>query len=143
VDGPREVVVFEVAGRRYGLAAADVQELLRAVLPAPLPGAPAAIEGVIDLRGRAVPVLDVRRRFGLPARDVEPTDHLIVARAAGRLVALRVDRVTDLVRLGPDDIEAAAGLAPGEAGVASVARLADGLVLVADLHALLPPDEAE
>jgi purine-binding chemotaxis protein CheW len=142
VDRPREVVVFEVAGRRHGLAAGDVQELLRAALPAPLPGAPAAVEGVLNLRGRAVPVVDVRRRFGLPPRDLEPTDHLIVTRAAGRLIALRVDRVVDILRLGPADVEPGASLAPG-GGVAWVAKTADGLVLVHGPSAFLSPAEAD
>jgi purine-binding chemotaxis protein CheW len=142
VDGPREVVVFEVAGRRHGLAVDDVQELLRAALPAPLPGAPAAVEGVLNLRGRAVPVVDVRRRFGLPSREIEPTDHLIVTRAAGRLIALRVDRAVDLLRLGPADVEPAADLALG-GGVAWVAKLADGLVLVHAPSAFLSPAEAD
>jgi purine-binding chemotaxis protein CheW len=65
---PLQVLVFEVAGRRYGLPADDVQELLRAVSIVPLPRAPAVVEGVINLRGKVVPVLDVRGRFRLPAR---------------------------------------------------------------------------
>jgi purine-binding chemotaxis protein CheW len=127
----REILVFEVDGRRFGLPAAEVRELLRAVAIVPLPLAGPAVEGVVNLRGRVVPVLDLRARLGLPARAVAPSDHLIVAQSEGRLVALRVDRALDLVRLD------AGPCAEGEAEGPRVARLADGLAPLLDLRALL------
>jgi purine-binding chemotaxis protein CheW len=133
---PVDVLVFEMGGQRHGLAAAAVLEILRAVAVAPLPQAPPGVEGVINLRGRVVPVVDLRHRFRLPPRPVLPTDHLIVARSGDRLVALRVDRAEDLVRLDPADLEPA-GPAPGP-----VAKLADGLVPVHSLDDLLAADEA-
>jgi purine-binding chemotaxis protein CheW len=133
--------VFDVGGQRHGLPASDVQELLRAVAVVALPRAPAGVEGIINLRGQVVPVLPLRRRFGLPARPANPADHFIVARTAGRLVALRVDRALDLVRLSPADLEQAAGLLAGTA-LGWVARLPDGLVLIHDLHNLLSREES-
>jgi purine-binding chemotaxis protein CheW len=126
-----EILVFEVAGRRFGLAAAEVRELLRAVSIVPLPLSGSAIEGVVNLRGRVVPVLDLRARLGLPARAVVPSDQMIVAQSEGRLVALRVDRALDLVRL-----EAGAAAA-GETEWGRVARLADGLAPLLDLRNVL------
>jgi purine-binding chemotaxis protein CheW len=132
-----EVLVFEVGGRRYGLRAADVREILRAVTVVPLPRAPAIVEGVINLRGAVVPVLDLRSRFGLPAKAAEPADHLIVARVGAQVVALRVDRALDLVRLGPGDIEETRGLAPGMEYVSWVAKLPEDLLLIHDLRTFL------
>jgi purine-binding chemotaxis protein CheW len=132
------VLVFDVAGQRHGLPASDVQELLRAVAIVPLPRAPAGVEGIINLRGQVVPVVSLRGRLGQPDRPLEPSDHFIVVRAAGRLVALRVDRALDLVRLGPADL----GPVEELGGVGWVARLADGLVLIHDLQSLLPCAEA-
>jgi purine-binding chemotaxis protein CheW len=128
-----EILVFEVAGRRFGLPATEVRELLRAVsiVPLPLPLAGPAIEGVVNLRGRIVPVLDLRARLGLPIRAVVPSDQMIVAQSEGRLVALRVDRALDLVRL-----DAGATAAGGIDGV-RVARLADGLAPLLDLRTVL------
>ncbi len=137
-----EVLVFEVAGQRYGLAAADVQELVRAVSIVPLPKAPAIIEGVINLRGTVVPVLDIRTRFQLPSKAVEPTDHFIVAWAEERLVALRVDRATDLVQLDVTDVEDAKGVVPGVEYVAWMAKLPDDLVLIHDLRTFLSRAES-
>jgi purine-binding chemotaxis protein CheW len=138
-----EVVVFELARRRFGVPAGDVQEVLRAVLPTPLPGAPAIVEGIVNLRGRVVPQVDLRRRFRLPLRDVEPSDHLIVARAAGRAILLRVDRVEGLVHLQPSEIEEARGIVPGVDYVSWLARSNQDLVLVHDLATLLSTAEAE
>jgi hypothetical protein len=58
-----DIVVFEVGGQVYALPALDVHELIRAVAIVPLPRAPAIVEGIINLRGKIVPVLDIRSRF--------------------------------------------------------------------------------
>ncbi|MGH7435187.1 MAG: chemotaxis protein CheW, partial [Polyangiaceae bacterium] len=75
------ILLFEVGGRRYGLLAAEVRELVRAVTIHPLPRAPAIVEGLVNVRGRIVPVLDIRSRFRIPLRPLAPSDHLILAQA--------------------------------------------------------------
>jgi purine-binding chemotaxis protein CheW len=139
----REVLVFEVGGQCYAVAVDDVQELVRAVALTPLPRAPAVVEGVINLRGRPVPVLDVRHPFRLPSRPLALTDHLVVIRAGNRLAALRVDRALDLVRLGAAALEQGEALLPGVSYVAQVAGFPRGLVLIRDLRAFLSAAEAE
>jgi purine-binding chemotaxis protein CheW len=136
------VLVFEVSGQRYALPSSDVWEVLRAAAVVPLPRAPAVVEGVINLRGRLVPVLDLRTRFRLAAKPVEPTDHFVVAQAGDRAVALRVDRATDLAPLGEADVEDAKGVVPGAEYVAWVARHPDGLVLIHDLRTFLSRAES-
>jgi purine-binding chemotaxis protein CheW len=140
--GSLQILIFEVGERRYGLPAADVVELLRAVSIVPLPGAPAAVEGVINLRGKIVPVLDVRGRFRLPPRPLEPTDHFIVARADERVVALRVDRALDLLELDPADVEDARDVVPGVEHVSRIARLPNDLILIHDLRTFLSWEES-
>jgi purine-binding chemotaxis protein CheW len=132
-----EILVFDIGGQRYGLPAKDVLELLRAVAIVPLPQAPAIVEGIINLRGSLVPVLDIRSRFRLPAKPLEPSDHLVVALAGDRRVALRVDRALDLVRVHGDDIEDARGVVPGVEYVSWVAKQPNELVLIHDLRTFL------
>ena len=110
---------------------------MRAVAITPLPSAPPLIEGVVSVRGRILPVLDVRARFRLPPRALDPSDHFIVAAAGRRGVILRVDRATHLAQV--DDATAAPA---GGAYDAGVATLEDGLVLVHDLAAFLSASEA-
>ena len=138
-----EIVVFEVERRRFGLTLAQTNEVHRLPAVVPLPKAPAIVEGVVNLRGKVVPVLDIRARFRLPPKPGEPSDHLIAADAGGRLVGLRVDRVLDLASVAASDIEAAEALAEGIEYVAGVAKLADGLVLIHDLRTFLAEAEAE
>ncbi len=137
-----QILVFRVQEQRFGLLAADVQELQRAVTIVPLPKAPAVVEGLIDVRGTLVPVFDIRGRFRLPAKEVGPLDHLVIARAKGRLVALRVDRVLDLVAVDDRDIRDPHALVSGTDYVAGVARLEGGLVLIHDLATFLSEAEA-
>jgi len=138
----REVLVFEVGDQRYALPTADVLELVRAVAITPLPDAPAVIEGVVNVRGRVLPVLDVRARFRLPAKPLGPSDHFIVAAAGPRGVILRVDRATHLALIEEDSVQAPETLGPGAAYVAGVAKLDDGMVLIHDLATFLSAAEA-
>jgi purine-binding chemotaxis protein CheW len=136
----REILVFEVEGQRYGLPTADVLELVRAVTITPLPNAPAVIEGVVNVRGRVLPVLDVRARFRLPAKPLDPSDHFIVASTGLRGVILRVDRACHLALVDEASIQSPP--TPGPGYVAGVATLDDGMVLIHDLSTFLSAAEA-
>jgi len=138
-----EFLAFEVAAQRYGIRAIDVIEVLRAVTTVALPKAPGIVAGVVTVRGAVVPVLNLRARFGLPPRQTEPADQLVVAWAGERRIALPVDRAVDLVRVHPSDIEDATRLIPGVAYVAGMAKLPDGLMLIHDLRTFLSQAETD
>jgi purine-binding chemotaxis protein CheW len=138
----REVLVFEVGGQAYGLPSGDVLELVRAVAITPLPGAPPVIEGIVNVRGRVLPVLDVRARFRLPAKSLELSDHFIVAAAGPRGVILRVDRATHLALVDEVSVQPPQTLGPGATYVAGVVKLDDGMVLIHDLATFLSAAEA-
>lgn len=138
-----DVLQFELHGQKYGIPVADADEILRAVSITPLPNAPRIIEGVIDIRGSVTPVLDIRARFGMPAKPVETSDHLIVARAGARRVAIRADQVQGLVGLSPADIASVTSVTTKIDHISGVARLPDGLVILHDLHTFLSEAESE
>ena len=141
--GPtREVLVFELGGQRYGLPTLDVSELVRAVAITRLPDAPAFIEGVVNVRGRILPVLDIRARFHLPAKPLDPSDHFIVASAGARGVILRVDRAIHLALVDDSSVQAAQALGSSATYVAGVAKLDGGLVLIHDLATFLSAAES-
>lgn len=137
-----EVARFELSGRRYALLLADIREVLRIPSVVPLPKAPAVIEGIVNIRGTVVPVFDVRKRFGLPTKAAHPTDHLVVAQAGSRLVALRVDRVAGVEDVDPKLIEEVAAISSHIEHVAGVVKLRDGLVLLHDLRKFLDDSES-
>lgn len=140
-DAPTAVLVVEVGGYRCGLPVEVVVELHRMVASVPLPEAPAVIDGVIDVRGGVVAVLDLRTRFGLSRRSARPSDHLVLVGVEDRTVALRADRVLDLVTVSASAVVAAVGL-PSGPHLRGVARLDDGLLLIHDVGAFLSDDEA-
>ena len=137
------VLLFTLDDRRFALPVEQAREALPALAMAPLAGAPGVVEGVVDVGGTVVPVLDLRARFGLPARPLSADDHLVLAQAGSRVVALRVDRAVDVVALDDADVVAAHPDDPALRHLAGVLRLPDGLVLLADVEAFLTQGEAE
>jgi purine-binding chemotaxis protein CheW len=137
-----ELLLFELGGQRYALPVADVVEVLRAVAVTPLPQGPRVVLGVMNVRGRVVPVFDLRERFGQPSALVEPSDHFIVAHAAQRLAALRADKILDLVRLCTDAIEQVERVVSGMHHISGIGRLSDGVVFIHDLHSFLTEAES-
>ncbi|MBE0595675.1 MAG: chemotaxis protein CheW [Desulfuromonadales bacterium] len=87
---------FTIEQRRYGVLLEAVRRVERMVEVAPLPDAPSVIAGVIDFHGEMLPVFDLRRRFGLPLRPSLLTDHLLIATARGRTVALAIDTAEEV-----------------------------------------------
>lgn len=135
------LLTFALEGQVLALPVGTVAETVRAVAVTPLPTAPPIVEGVINVRGRVVPVLDIRQRLGLPSRALDPNQHFIIATAGPRLVALRVDHALDVVTVSAEAI-ASAALVPVAPHVVGIATLADGLAVIHDLDRFLALDEA-
>lgn len=132
-----QIVVVELDGTSYGLPAGAVTHVIPMVRVTPLRGGPAIVAGVIDVHGAVVPVIDLRSRLGHQPRPARPDDHLVIADAAGRTVALHVDRATALAACGA--LEPVTGAHTRH--LAGIGRTADGLLVVTDLDAFLTQDE--
>lgn len=135
-----DVLVVQVAGQRVAFRVSEVEQVVPAALPTSLPGAPAIVEGVLDVRGEALPVIELRRRLGLPSRAVELADCLVLATAAGRRVALRADAALELASVEPAELVPDAVL-PGAAYVEGTAAYDGGLLVVLDLARFLSAEE--
>lgn len=138
----RQAVVFALDGQRYALPLHSVRRIVRAVEVTPLTGAPAIVLGAIDVEGRVVPVLDIRQRFGLPAREVAPADQFLIATMAGRTVVLVIDEALDVIECEASAVTGSGDLTPGPGHLEGVVRLDDGLVLLHDLEKFLSLEEA-
>jgi purine-binding chemotaxis protein CheW len=98
---PRSYLVFHVAGQRYGAPLHSVDEVIRGGEVTPVPGARPDLLGILQLRGRIVPVLDGHRRFGLAATPVDATlARIVVLSCNGHQVGVRVDSVGELLHSG-------------------------------------------
>jgi purine-binding chemotaxis protein CheW len=139
--GEIELLVFDVGGRPYALPTTDVVELVRAVAVTSLLSGPRVVSGVINLRGRLVPVFDLCIRFEVASPPLEPTDQLIVAWAGPRLVAIRA-YASRLVKVPPSAIDEAERIVSGARHLSGIARLPEGIALIHDLKALLTEAES-
>ncbi len=137
------IVVFSLDGRRYGLYLEAVEKVVRAARVTPLPGAPQAVLGILNYQGQVVPVFDTRKRFGLPEREIEPSDQFIIARTSLRIVALVADATFGVEHIPKRQMVAADRVLPGIRYIDGVVKLKDGMVLIHDLESFLSPSERE
>lgn len=135
------IMVLRLDELRLGLPIDCVERVVRSAWVERLPAAPRVVEGVVDIGGRVLPVIDLRRCFGRAGRAVEPGDCFVLAHTGRRNVALHLDSVEGLVEHDPDAVVASDSIVPGLAHVAGVVKLADGLVLIEDLGQLLSLDD--
>jgi purine-binding chemotaxis protein CheW len=142
-DAQVRLVVFSLDGQRYALHLSAVEKVVRTVLVTPLPGAPLIVLGVINAHGQIIPVIDVRRRFGLSSRETTLSDSLILAHTPGRIVALGVDSMEGLLESSQRDIAPTAAILPNVPYLNGVVKLDDGLVLIHDLASFLSLDEEQ
>lgn len=136
------VLVIGVGDHRLGLPVLAVDEVLPIAWVTPLPGAPPIVEGVLDVRGNTVVVLDARRRIGAGARPVRLSDRLVVARAGAHRVALHVDAVLTIQEVPTVELLAGVAMAPAVLGAAGLVRMDDGLLVVHDPAAFLSSEES-
>jgi purine-binding chemotaxis protein CheW len=136
-----QVVIFELDERRYGLRLSTVERILPAVDVTPLPRTPPFVWGVIDVQGQIVPVMSLRRRFGLPERTIAVSDQFVLARTRQRTVALVVDATHGVVERPAAEFIEADKILPDLEPVAGVIHLDDGMVLIHNLDQFLSLDE--
>jgi len=136
-----QLVIFSMDGQRYALHLSAVQRVVRAVEVTPLPSAPDIVLGVINIEGYIVPVINIRKRFGLPDKEIGLNDHLIIARTARRSVVLPIDSVSGILYVSPDAVIESSGILPHIGYVEGIAKLADGMVLIHDLDTFLSLEE--
>lgn len=136
------LVVFALDQTRFALALSAVARVVPMPAVTPLPAAPAVARGAVNLRGEAIPVLDVRSRFGFPQRDYGLSTRLLIATTGRRRVALPVDAVEGVERISREAVAPSDGLLPGLRHVSGVVALQDGLLFIHDLEAFLSLEEA-
>jgi purine-binding chemotaxis protein CheW len=137
------VLLTRLDGIQVGFAAAAVREIVRAVAIEPLPGAPGMIEGVINLHGRIVPVVDLRQRLALPALALAPDQFMVALQSLDRLVAVRVDDVEDMTEIPEGSLQSQASISPVLRRLRGVSAIASGALVVHDVDAFLTQTESE
>ncbi|HKN93193.1 MAG TPA: chemotaxis protein CheW [Thermoleophilaceae bacterium] len=129
-----ELVVFRIDKSEYALPVENVAEILRMVAIAPVPEAPEWLPGVVNLRGKVIPVIDLRTRLGLPRMEAGLNTPIIVAETDGQLVGLVADSVTELLSVPLDSVEPPDARVGDANAVEAVARAGERLLLIFDLE---------
>jgi purine-binding chemotaxis protein CheW len=139
-----QLVVFELGDERYGLDIATVYEIIRHQPVTAVPQAPSFVEGVINLRGRIIPVVDLRRRFGMAGCTLTKASRIVVCEAAGTRVGLVVDGVSEVLMVPIDAVEQTPEVASGydTSYLRGIAKLGERLVILLDLGGLFGDADA-
>jgi purine-binding chemotaxis protein CheW len=135
-------VAFTLDNQKYALHLSAVEKIAQAAEIIPLPKAPDIVMGVINIQGRIVPVVNIRRRFQLPERDINIEDHFIVCRTDRMNVAILVDTVLDIIECSPKDIIEQADILTDMDYVEGVVKSAEGMILIHDLNKFLSTNES-
>jgi len=140
----KQFVIYQLAGEQFGVDIAAVESIIKMQEIAAVPQVPEFVEGVTNLRGEVLPVIDLRKRFEIPAADDSEEERIVVVEIDGQNVGMIVDAVTEVLTLDEDAIEAPSALVIGSSVdfITGIAKVDDQLVTIIDLRMVLLSDEA-
>jgi purine-binding chemotaxis protein CheW len=138
-----QLVTFSIGEEEFGVDILKVQEIIRMMEITKVPRAPDFVEGVINLRGKVIPILDLRRRFGLVTRDHDKHTRIIVIEISNMIVGFVVDSVSEVLRIPSNTVEPPPPVVSGLESeyISGVGKLADRLLILLDLDRLLSREE--
>lgn len=141
----RQLVGFRLDDADYAIAITTIREIILMKPITRLPQVPPSIEGLINLRGTVIPLVNLRKRFGLPHRPFDDETRTIVVTVHEKTIGCIVDEVTQVIRVSVDQVQPVpiAMTAVAKRYIAGLARLEDRLVIILDIERLFGPDEIE
>lgn len=134
-----QLVVFSIGKELYGVGIDAIQEIVRVPDVTEVPDAPIYLEGVINLRGKVIPVIDLRKRLRLNSAQRTKTTRVLVTENGKSTVGLLVDSVSEVRKIQPDDIEDPPEMisAIGVEYITGVAKVDERLIILLDLKKIL------
>ncbi|MFA5363062.1 MAG: chemotaxis protein CheW [Candidatus Omnitrophota bacterium] len=139
-----QLVVFTIGDEEFGVDIRQVREIVRLVAITFLPKAPSFIEGVVNLRGQVLAVIDLAKRLGIKSKERGETTRIIVVEVADNTVGMTVDSVSEVLRLGSEFVEEMPSLVDTEVPehfIRGVGKLKDRLLVLLDLKNILTIEE--
>lgn len=139
VSDQEQLVVFEVADESFGIDINAVQEIIRIQQITEVPRAPMHVKGVINLRGKVIPVVDLREKLGFMQGEETKSSRIVVVDIAGTTVGMIVDAVTEVLRIGGEQIEEPSSIIESyEQYLRGIGKIDNRLILLLDLERVLP-----
>jgi purine-binding chemotaxis protein CheW len=138
-------VLFKVAGAEYVLPYSEVLHMESFASATKVPGAPPYVAGLMQVRGRVLPVIDLRVRFGHDPQPPTPDSRVVVVQSGKRALALLADSAREVVKIDPGDYRAAPEMVAdtGQGFVKSVARAGNRLVMLIDLQKVIGEEQTD
>ncbi|TEB07243.1 Chemotaxis protein CheW [Pelotomaculum schinkii] len=128
MDTPESYVVFTIDNQGYALNLNVVERAVCAAEVTPLPGAPDMVLGVVNIHGRLITVINTRKRFNLPVRELDPKDKFVILSDSKRIAAIVVDDVTGIMETAAEDVLLAKDVFPDIENVEGIIKLADSII---------------
>ncbi|RPI63494.1 MAG: chemotaxis protein CheW [Ignavibacteriales bacterium] len=138
-----QLVSFKISNEEFGVDILCVQEINRMLQITKMPNTPDFIEGVINLRGRVIPVLDLRIKLGMPRKEHDKNTRIIVVELKGKTIGFIVDEVSEVLRIPKSITEAPPEMVGGVNSdfITSIGKLEDRLLILLDLEKILTTTE--
>ena len=137
------MVVFDLADEGYGVDISTVREIIRLQEITQVPRTPEFVEGVINLRGKVIPALDLRKRFGVTVEAKSQDNRIVVVDIGDQDIGVIVDAVKEVLRIPTDSVEPPASVitTAGSDYLLGIAKLDSRLIILLDLRMVLSEDE--
>ncbi len=138
-----QVVSFRLATEEYGVDIAQVQEIIRMVEITHVPRAPRFMEGVINLRGQLIPIIDLRTRFGMKRLDATKSTRIVVTEIGSKRVGIVVDSVSEVLNIPIENVEDAPEMIAGVGTeyIQGVGKVGDRLIIMLDLTMVITGED--
>ena len=138
-----QLVVFDLATEAYGVDIGAVREIIRMQDITRVPRCPEFVEGIINLRGNVIPVVDLRKRFNLTVSEQSKDNRIVVVDIVGRDIGVIVDAVTEVLRITSDSVAAPSSVitTTDSAYLLGIVKLESRLIILLDLEKVLSDDE--
>ena len=139
----QQLVNFDLATESYGVDIGAVREIIRLQEITNVPRTPEFVEGVINLRGKVIPVVDIRKRFGLPVGDQSAENRIVVVDIGGQDIGVIVDAVNEVLRIFSDSVEPPSSVITTADSdyLMGIAKVDDKLLILLDLESVLSAEE--
>jgi purine-binding chemotaxis protein CheW len=147
-DQEGKYLTFSLAGEEYGIGILKIKEIIGMMPITSVPQTPEFIKGVINLRGKVIPVMDLRRRFGMPGMDYSERTCIIVVEIDGPAgtvqVGVVVDAVSEVLNIKAEDIEATPsfGARINTDFILGMAKINGGIKILLDINRVLSGEES-
>jgi purine-binding chemotaxis protein CheW len=143
----REILLacFRLGDDKYAVDVMRIKEIIRPQKLATLPKAPSFVEGVLNLRGSVIPVIDLRKRFDMPSLEIDQSRRLMIVTTAGRMMGIAVDEVTEVISIPVADIKPPPQVAQGLSAeyLVGVCLVQDDLIMLLNPDRLLTLNETD